>query len=114
MIDGHQNLTGAYNGIINTTNNTSIQYSSVLDDIQNKTAAIEKTLDTVLASIERLTSLVAGDTEDKNVKVSKGYGFCPTCEAPGIDRERRLGGNDRCANGHSYKSSSSLLSRTFK
>jgi hypothetical protein len=32
------------------------------------------------------------------------YGHCPVCGAKGITRERRPGGNDRCANGHTYKS----------
>lgn len=33
------------------------------------------------------------------------YGHCPTCGAPGITRERRPNGNDKCANGHTYPSS---------
>lgn len=33
------------------------------------------------------------------------YGTCPTCRAPGLSRERRPNGNDRCAQGHSYPSS---------
>ena len=32
------------------------------------------------------------------------YGHCPVCGAKGITRERRPGGDDRCANGHTYKS----------
>lgn len=34
------------------------------------------------------------------------YGYCPTCGAPGIARERRLNGNDQCEKGHDYPSSS--------
>lgn len=37
------------------------------------------------------------------------YGFCPECGAPGISRERRPEGNDRCANGHVYKSSGARI-----
>lgn len=33
------------------------------------------------------------------------YGFCPKCGAKGIARERRMDGNDKCVNGHLYKSS---------
>ena len=29
-------------------------------------------------------------------------GYCPVCGDDGYTRERRPGGNDRCANGHSY------------
>ena len=36
------------------------------------------------------------------------YGFCPVCRAPGVERERRLGGNDRCANGCMYPSRSAV------
>lgn len=35
------------------------------------------------------------------------YGFCPICGSKGVMRERRPNGNDKCANGHSYKSSDS-------
>lgn len=30
------------------------------------------------------------------------YGYCPVCGDDGYSRERRPGGNDRCANGHVY------------
>ena len=36
------------------------------------------------------------------------YGYCPKCGAPGVIRERRPDGNDRCANGHTYPSRASL------
>lgn len=32
------------------------------------------------------------------------YGFCPICGERGISRERRMGGNDTCENGHVYPS----------
>lgn len=34
------------------------------------------------------------------------YGLCPTCAAPGVERERRFNGNDVCRRGHVYPSSS--------
>lgn len=33
------------------------------------------------------------------------YGYCPHCGKPGIERERRLNGNDKCEGGHVYPSS---------
>jgi hypothetical protein len=30
------------------------------------------------------------------------YGYCPTCGAEGVSRERRPNGNDQCKNGHTY------------
>lgn len=33
------------------------------------------------------------------------YGYCPKCGAEGYSRERRPGGNDKCAKGHTYPSS---------
>lgn len=32
------------------------------------------------------------------------YGRCPTCGAPGCNRERRPNGDDHCTNGHKYPS----------
>ena len=37
------------------------------------------------------------------------YGYCPECGAKGVMRERRPNGNDKCANGHTYPSSTSTL-----
>ena len=37
------------------------------------------------------------------------YGYCPQCHAPGVHRERRPNGNDRCGRGHEYPSSASLM-----
>lgn len=39
------------------------------------------------------------------------YGYCPICNSPGVSRERRPEGNDRCENGHSYPSRSALKER---
>lgn len=36
------------------------------------------------------------------------YGYCPQCGAPGITRERRINGNDKCGNGHIYPSIDAL------
>lgn len=38
------------------------------------------------------------------------FGYCPTCGAPGVSRERRRDGYDVCQNGHAYPSSQSLQS----
>jgi hypothetical protein len=35
------------------------------------------------------------------------YGYCPECGAKGVMRERRPNGHDKCANGHTYPSSTS-------
>ena len=43
-------------------------------------------------------------TEQEPVAV---YGYCPECGEKGVMRERRLNGNDKCANGHTYPSSKS-------
>ena len=37
------------------------------------------------------------------------YGFCPKCGSPGVSRERRPNGNDRCENGHVYPSKEATL-----
>lgn len=38
------------------------------------------------------------------------YGYCPICGGIGRSRERRLNGDDRCENGHTYPSSKSVAS----
>ena len=37
-------------------------------------------------------------------------GYCPQCGGVGVQRERRIGGNDTCENGHVYPSHLSLTS----
>lgn len=43
---------------------------------------------------------------DNDEKV--GYGACPMCGAPGVNRERRPNGDDTCANGHKYPSAKAV------
>lgn len=45
-------------------------------------------------------------TED--LKLKGMYGYCPTCGALGVQRERRQNGNDTCEQGHTYPSRSRL------
>lgn len=42
------------------------------------------------------------------------YGFCPSCGAPGVSRERRPNGNDECQNGHIYPSWQARAIRRIK
>jgi HK97 family phage portal protein len=49
------------------------------------------------------------DPETTDVQNSV-YGYCPRCGAPGVTRERRPDGNDRCSNGHTYPSRQRLNS----
>lgn len=37
-----------------------------------------------------------------------GYGNCPRCGAAGVSRERRMNGNDQCANRHVYPSKEAI------
>jgi len=36
------------------------------------------------------------------------YGYCPICNKRGVIRERSINGNDRCIDGHIYKSKDAL------
>ena len=36
------------------------------------------------------------------------YGRCPTCNGAGVERERRVNGNDTCLNGHTYPSADAV------
>ena len=40
------------------------------------------------------------------------YGYCPTCGAKGVSRERSPDGSDICASGHTYKSKEALVMGT--
>jgi len=46
--------------------------------------------------------------------ITAPYGYCPVCEAPGRDRERRPNGNDTCYKGHTYPSLSALDNRSLE
>ncbi len=52
--------------------------------------------------------LLKNKVTNENHTVS--YGYCPECSANGEVRERRLNGNDKCSNGHTYPSTSALPS----
>ena len=52
----------------------------------------------------RETQRLGQEIEQEPVAV---YGYCPQCGAKGVMRERRPNGNDKCANGHTYPSSTS-------
>ena len=43
-----------------------------------------------------------------NTPVESVYGYCPKCGAPGVQRERRPNGNDKCEKGCSYPSRDAL------
>lgn len=43
--------------------------------------------------------------------LASAYGRCPQCGAPGLTRERCLGGNDRCQAGHEYPSRSAVYDK---
>lgn len=44
----------------------------------------------------------------KDLKLKDMYGYCPTCGARGVQRERRINGDDTCERGHTYPSASRL------
>ena len=41
------------------------------------------------------------------------YGKCPVCGGEGNTRERRIGGNDTCVNGHTYTSASAITNKKY-
>lgn len=46
---------------------------------------------------------------DKIMSKETPYGLCPICGQPGISRERRPDGNDKCYNAHTYPSKSAII-----
>jgi hypothetical protein len=54
--------------------------------------------------LKNLSNRISTLIKDRPIKKVVGYGFCPQCGAKGVSRERRINGNDKCENGHSYPS----------
>lgn len=52
---------------------------------------------------EQTWDLAPIEHEDRPTRPAP-YGYCPLCGAVGVSRERRPDGDDKCANGHTYKS----------
>ena len=46
--------------------------------------------------------------EQELLKPESVYGYCPVCKGAGVSRDRCPNGNDRCVNGHTYPSATSL------
>ena len=61
--------------------------------------------DEAISALEALTQRPAAQTERE-----APYGYCPECGAPGVTRERRPDGDDKCSNGHRYPSRSAHAS----
>ena len=61
--------------------------------------------DAQVIALEALTQRPAAQDERE-----APYGYCPECGAPGVTRERRPDGDDKCSNGHRYPSRSAHAS----
>jgi hypothetical protein len=69
--------------------------------------ALEAWLPTVPSLIEKKKAAITAIKQARSAPVQEPvgvYGHCPICGAKGVTRERRPDGDDRCANGHTYKS----------
>jgi hypothetical protein len=60
------------------------------------------------AHAARLAEVEAQTPSAPAKKPTATYGYCPRCGEPGVQRERRINGNDRCGNGHEYPSSTAV------
>lgn len=60
--------------------------------------------------IQRALALARGDEPPATMRDMAPYGYCPIkgCNASGVTREKRPGGNDTCRNGHTYPSADAL------
>lgn len=82
---------------------TQEQFCSLHEEIENKLASGEMTMEQYLQHAKELRDRLMG----LNAEIS-GYGYCPHCGARVTERERRINGNDICANGHVFPSSATL------
>jgi hypothetical protein len=62
----------------------------------------------ITLTAEQAQQIVEAPAEQAEPEQYPTYGFCPICGSRGISRERRINGNDICANGHSYASNLAL------
>lgn len=62
--------------------------------------------DAQVIALEALTQRPAAQAGEREAP----YGYCPECGAPGVMRERRPDGDDKCSNGHRYPSRSAHTS----
>lgn len=60
-----------------------------------------------LVAMERWVKEFNGREATARPVVNSPYGYCPHCGAASLVRERRPHGNDTCANGHVYPSTTS-------
>lgn len=69
----------------------------------------EKVLGISTEVLRRWKMLLENDIEKRpsTEETLSAYGYCPHCGNPGINRERRIDGNDTCSEGHVYPSSHS-------
>lgn len=61
---------------------------------------------------ENKIKVIPANNSEEAVKMAdamlKPYGWCPTCGAPGVSRERSVDGDTICLNGHKTKSTEML------
>lgn len=79
---------------------TDARHASYVAQLEKHDAAID-------ALRTALTQRHAAQTERE-----APYGYCPECSAPGVMRERRPNGDDKCSNGHRYPSRTARASLT--
>jgi hypothetical protein len=90
---------------------------NIYEDERRTVRALRTELAIKVAEVARLTAELAQTqaaydelcrVAGRNSSERYAYGLCPLCSAPGVARERRLGGNDRCSSGHTYPSSTAV------
>lgn len=84
-------------------------------ELRNPASALRSQLDRTDDSADALaqavaTSLLRG-LEPNAANEAAPIGHCPTCGARGVMRERRINGNDRCENGHTYPSKTAVATQ---
>ena len=72
--------------------------------IENHVKDLEFQLGQIRISLDHKTTLLASCETALEERDAKSYGLCPECGKPGVTRERRIDGNDKCSSGHVYKS----------
>ena len=81
---------------------TQDELKLVLEALEKNTKHLPADFDYHFEAITAIKEALAQTQEPVAV-----YGYCPECGAKGVMRERRPNGHDKCANGHTYPSSTS-------
>jgi len=87
--------------IFGETTDHLLSVSNIILVFNKALADKDKEIEKLEFSNKLLSGLIADQGKEE---INAIYGYCPKCGAKGVSREKRMNGNDKCENGHTYPS----------